>query len=333
MDVSQQDPFFPTLDDGKIDEKWSIDVLAGCASSLSLSTLDIESRVVLIDDWCRVGDLGFIFAARGLGKTWLAMHLAHGLATNKDVGPWKIHQPCKVLYVDGEMAAADIKFRDNALGFPVESLVYLNHEILFNRTTRIMNLADIGFQRTLITLCEKQNFQLLFLDNLSTLASGIDENKTIDWEIIQPWLLKLRRANVTVIFIHHAGRNNQMRGASKREDPASWVLRLDAPNDADEHAGAHFISRFTKWRGAKRQPKAYEWTYSPELNGEVFIDIKDSAPMTVFRHHIENGLDVCSVIAEEMGVTAGYISQLATRAEMQGWLTKRGRRYVITEEE
>jgi hypothetical protein len=321
---------FPRPDDTtKVEEKWSEDLLSAFTSSLNLSMLKIKSRTVLIDDWCRVGDLGFIFASRGLGKTWLSMHLAKGLATKTSVGPWQIHERCKILYVDGEMAAADIKFRDNALGSLVENLVYLNHEILFNRTTRIMNLADRAFQNTLISVCEKEQFEIVFLDNLSTLASGVDENKSIDWEIIQPWLLKLRRINVTVIFIHHAGRNNQMRGASKREDPASWVLRLDSPNDADERAGAHFISRFTKWRGAKSQPKSYEWTYRPEIGGEILIECKESGPLVVFRQHIENGLDVCSSIADEMGVSAGFISQLATKAEHQGWLLKKGRKYVI----
>lgn len=329
MDLSAS--AFPRPEDTtKVEEKWATDILTGFASSMNLSTLEIESRIVLVDDWCRVGDLGFVFAARGLGKTWLAMHLAHGLATNKDVGPWKIHQPCKVLYVDGEMAAADIKFRDHALGHPVENLVYLNHEILFERTGRIMNLADHAFQNTLFTVCAQEQFRVIFLDNLSTLASGMDENKSIDWEIIQSWLLKLRRLNVTVIFVHHAGRNNQMRGASKREDPASWVLRLDSPNDADEKAGAHFISRFTKWRGAKSQPKSYEWIYRPEIGGEIVVEFKDSGPLTVFRQHIENGLDVCSSIADEMGVTSGYISRLATRAEKLGWLIKKGRKYVVT---
>ena len=161
---------------------------------------------MLIDDWCLANDLGFIFAARGLGKTWLAMHLAHGMATRHDVGPWKIHGESRVLYVDGEMAAVDIKFRDHALGEPTENLVYINHELLFERTGAIMNLADYSFQEGLLAYCIEERFTVLFLDNLSTLASGIDENKSIDWEIIRPWLLRLRRAGITVIFVHHAGR-------------------------------------------------------------------------------------------------------------------------------
>jgi AAA domain/Bifunctional DNA primase/polymerase, N-terminal len=103
-------------DDGTDDKKpWSEALEQGACSSLELSTLPIQPRELLIDDWCRVGDLGFIFARRGVGKTWKAMHLAHGLASKTDVGPWKIHKQTKVLYLDGEMPPSDIKDRDKVL--------------------------------------------------------------------------------------------------------------------------------------------------------------------------------------------------------------------------
>ena len=155
----------------------------------------------------------------------------------------------RVLYVDGEMAAVDIKFRDHALGEPTENLVYINHELLFERTGAIMNLADYWFQEGLLAYCIEERFTVLFLDNLSTLASGIDENKSIDWEIIQPWLLQLRRAGITVIFVHHAGRNNQMRACPnvkirprglsasirylrRRRRVPGLILSADSPNGA-----------------------------------------------------------------------------------------------------
>jgi hypothetical protein len=322
-------PFFPGLADVSAAEKWTKDDEAGAISSTDFENLEITPRIVLVDDWCRAGDLGFIFAARGLGKTWLAMHLAHGLATKSNVGPWTVHQGLKVLYVDGEMSASDIQFRDRVLGQPTESLFYLNHEILFERTGRIMNLADLSFQAGMVSYCEKLKYQAVFLDNLSTLASGVDENKAIDWEIIQPWLLNLRRSGITVIFIHHAGRNNQLRGSSKREDPASWILRLDEPNDPQETPGAHFISRFTKWRGAESQPKNYEWHYRPGSPDHITVDAIETNPMSVFRGHVENGLDTCTMIAEEMGVTPGFVSRLATQAQNAGWLEKKGRKYVL----
>ena len=169
-----------------------------------------------------------------------------------------------------------------------------------------------------------------FLDNLSTLTSGVNENDSMDWEIIQPWLLRLRRAHITVFFIHHAGRNNEMRGTSKREDPSFWVLRLDAPNNAELRKGANFITRFTKWRNATQQPKTYEWLYNPGENGEVIVTTKEASPLQIFYNLIENGLNTCSEIAAEMEVTKGYVSQLATAGEREGWLKKEKRRYAIT---
>jgi hypothetical protein len=192
-----------------------------------------------------------------------------------------------------------------------------------------MNLANLDFQKSILAFCQLQAFKVLILDNLSTLASGIDENKNMDWEIIQPWLLQLRRAHVTVIFIHHGGRNNEMRGGSKREDPSFWVLRLDLPNDAEPKEGAHFISRFTKWRNATKQPKTYEWLYKPEMNGEVLVEVKEASPTQIFHDLIANGLNTCSDIAAEMGVTNGYVSQLATKAQKEMWLEIKNRRYVL----
>jgi RecA-family ATPase len=202
--------------------KWSDALIAGPVFSTDLPTLTIKERPKVIDEWCKAGDLGFIFAARGVGKTWLGMHLACGLACNKNAGPWGISREWKVLYIDGEMPVSDIVVRHRVLGDWTRNLAYINHEILFDRTGRIINLADGDFQREMLIYCKREKFEVVFLDNLSTLACGVDENKSIDWELIQPWLLQLRRLGVTVIFIHHAGRNNQMRGSSKREDPASW---------------------------------------------------------------------------------------------------------------
>jgi AAA domain/Bifunctional DNA primase/polymerase, N-terminal len=313
------------------EKNWDQSLEAGGRTSLALCAMKIEPREPIFDDWCLVGDLGFIFAARGLGKTWLSMHLAHGAATMHDVGPWKVKKQLKVLYLDGEMPPQDIQARDRILGKPTENLVYINHQILFDETARIMNLANLEFQEAILRYCQTNKFDLLCLDNLSTLASGVDENKSIDWEILQPWLLRLRRSLVTVFFIHHAGRNNEMRGSSKREDPASWVMRLDQPTDIDEDAGAHFVSRFTKWRSLKR-PETYEWNYKPSsFNQEIDITFKVVSPLGIFRSHIENGLDTCTMIAEEMSVTAGYVSRLATQARKQGWLETKGRKYVILE--
>jgi len=322
----------PTNDDDDDPRKpWPESLVLGSCTSLELNALQIIPRKPVIADWCLVGDLGFIFAPRGLGKTWLTLHLAHGIATGAMVGPWPIPREHKVLYLDGEMPPQDIQLRDRELGAPTTNLIYINHQLLFDRTSRIMNLGSFEFQAALLDHCVHEKIDVLCLDNLSCLASGIDENIAIDWEKLQSWLLKLRRLEITVIFIHHAGTNaSRMRGTSKREDPAAWILRLDPPAEFNENAGAHFVTRFVKWRSQK-QPQSLEWAYEP--NGrELVVNVKDASPLVTLRTHIENGLDTCTMIAEEMGVTNGYVSQLAKHAMCEGWLRKNGRKYEISDD-
>jgi hypothetical protein len=316
---------------GDLEPTWHESLARGLCSSSQLASLDLPPRTPVLGDWLFEGDLGFIFAQRGIGKTWLGLDMAHGIAEQKDVGPWKTHSQKKALYLDGEMPPADIKKRDYALGKPSTNLSYVNHEILFEHTGKVMNLANIEFQNAVLKLCTEQEFSVLFLDNLSCLASGVNENDPMDWEKLLPWLLNLRRAHITVIFIAHAGRNNQMRGHSKREDPASWILRLDAPLEINESKkGAFFISRFTKWRSIQK-PATYQWSYTPAgpNNEDVCIEFKTAAPIDVFRYLIESGMDTATDIADEMGVSKGYISQLATKAKNDGWLKIEKRRYHL----
>jgi hypothetical protein len=50
--------------------------------------MEIKPREPMIGDWLKEGDLGFIFAVRGVGKTWFGMDLARALADGKNFGPW-----------------------------------------------------------------------------------------------------------------------------------------------------------------------------------------------------------------------------------------------------
>jgi RecA-family ATPase len=326
------DPFAKTLaEDSAEDKEWEIALQKGLTKSANLNYLAITPRPKVIDSWAYQGDLGFIFAPRGLGKTWLGMYIAHCLATGKDIGPWKVHSINNVLYIDGEMPPTDIQWRDSVLGEPTPNLTYINHELLFERTGRIMNLADAALQNAIITLCKNNAFNVLFLDNLSTLVSGVDENKTIDWERILPWLLRLRRVHILVIFIHHAGRSGQMRGSSKREDPSAWIISLHEPrNDPEEETkGAHFISTFTKNRNAPDKPKSLEWNFTPINGNEILVRFEQSQPLDVFRELVTSGVNQCSDIAEEMDASHAFISRLAKKAESNGWLEIKNRKYYL----
>jgi hypothetical protein len=301
--------------------------LAACTSE-DLRSLEIEPREPILSDFFKTGDLGFIYAARGVGKSWLGLYIARGIASGEDVGPWQVRQVLPVAYFDGEMPVDDIRNRDAALGKPCPQLTFINHELLFRRTSRTLNLANLETQRAITKFCVDGCCDVLMLDNLSTLASGLDENAGSDWEILQSWLLDLRRRGISVIFIHHAGRNREMRGHSKREDPAFWIIALDSVDSIETVPGTKFVARFVKNRNATALPSPIEFYFQPSGDG-VLVTFKEADLLHVFRKHVSEGLTKASDIAAEMHISTGYTSKLASKAKAQGWLEVQGREYCL----
>jgi hypothetical protein len=292
--------------------------------------IDIPPKAVIIDDWFRAGDIGFLFAFRGAGKTWLVLHLCISLATGKRFGPWQVNGSWPVLYVDGEMTFYDNKSRILGLHSAVpEPLHVLNHEVLFHQEGLVMNLARRDDQEIIRQACLELNIKVLVLDNLGCLFTGVGENDAAEWEKILPWLLQLRRDGIAVVIVHHTGVDpSRMRGTTKREDPADWVLGLDNRKEDYSEEGAHFISRFRKYRGRKIVLD-YEWRFSPSANNEVTVTFKEANRADLVLQLVIDGLTSCDDIAKELGLSKGTVSKLAKKLIAEGKLTKRGRSYEL----
>lgn len=299
------------------------------ADALALAV--VPPREPVVGEWFKQGDLGFLFAPRGMGKTWLAMQLATCVAEGRDFGPWSVTTPRAVLYVDGEMAMDSTKARHAALSHGASRLHYLHHERLFHECGAVLNLSTPTSQQALLQHCLAEKIEVVFLDNLSCLFSGIKENDADSWETVLPWLLELRRNRIAVVFIHHAGRNGAMRGTSRREDAAFWVLQLSEGQDDGQAApGARFISRFVKNRNATEEScPPLQWHFGKKDDGKAGVSWKKLSPVDVFRQWIEDGLTSATDIAAEMGLSKGQISKLAKRGMAAGWLKKDGRDYAI----
>ena len=296
-----------------------------------LKDIGIPERRKILGDWFYEGDLGFVFAPRGLGKTWFSLGFATAINRGDAFGPWKVHEAARVLYVDGEMPLESLEKRISGMGAD-EWLSVLNHEALFHSTNTVLNLTAPKAQDALTRLCLDQGFKVLVLDNLSCLFSGIAEDKADAWEAVLPWLLTLRRHRISVAIIHHSGRNGgHMRGTSKREDSCFWVIKLDEVNDQGGGLkdGARFISRFTKDRNSMLEQVPTEWSFTTGDDGKVSVSTKEADGMAVLIQWVSDGITSCEDLAKEMGVSKGTISKMARRAIEAGRLRKDGRGYAL----
>ena len=216
-----------------------------------------------------------------------------------------------------------------------DNLQFLNHEILFDRTGKTLNITNREAQQAITQRCVANGTKVLILDNLSTLACGMKENEADSWELVNNWLLDLRRRKIAVVIVHHAGRSGEMRGTSKREDNVFWIVALDdAKKNADDKRGARFISRFTKAsRNTQEELPAYEWHFVTEPSGEVTISHKQAQTMDVFLGLIADGVTENAQIAHEMKTSPATVRRLAKKAIDGGKVIKVKREYRLAEGE
>jgi biotin operon repressor len=177
--------------------------------------------------------------------------------------------------------------------------------------------------------------KVLFLDNLSCLFSGMRENDADDWERVLPWLLSFRRKKIAVVIVHHSGRTgNHMRGTSRREDAAFWTIGLsDSIKGREEKKeGARFLTRFTKDRNSVKggETDPLDWQFTEMDRGNIKVEVLPADNMTIVLQLIADGLESCSMIAEEIGLSKGAVSKIAKKLEGRGEITiSKGRKYEI----
>jgi putative DNA primase/helicase len=192
-------------------------------SAKAISALDLPPKEYLIEPWLPKAGLAMIWAARGVGKTWFALELALCLAEGDDFLAYSVRRPEIVLYIDGEMPLVDTKDRLNQLrATQPDNLHFLSSELLYVNDTPL-NINDEADQRRILVAVEEMSREeirpsLIVLDNLSSLASGLDENDNSALDRILKFLLQLRHAGITFLLVHHANKTGDQRGASRRED-------------------------------------------------------------------------------------------------------------------
>lgn len=288
-------------------------------------TTKFPSRPLLAGDWFCEADLGFIFAPRGVGKTWFAHMLIASLTSGKDLGPWNVPSSARVCLLDGEMPPDAVQERLVKLDVDGSKLTILSHQFLFDLCGKGFQIGDAEQRRALLDFCVDNRIQVLLIDNLSS-VSNVSENDNDEWMELGDWLLDFRRKGISVIVVHHAGRNGNMRGASRREDPAFWIVRLDDSKERTATTeGARFVSTFTKSRNSRSWPSPLDWHVTEDEDGIFQIEHEAAGTEELIYQCIKDGLDRCSDIAAELDISKGTVSKAANKLESSGRISITGK--------
>jgi putative DNA primase/helicase len=238
---------------------------------------DFPPRENMLAPWLGLASLALMYATRGTGKTLVAHGVAWAVACGTGFLNWEAPQPRRVLLIDGEMRAGDIKERFSNIRAVSERLPDPNFlRIVAADTFRdgLPNLNNPDAQRRYTDVIGAAD--LVIVDNLSTLCPTIKENDADSWAPVVEWELSLRRANKSVLLIHHAGKGGMQRGSSRKEDVLDTVISLRRPPDYSPTQGARFEVHFEKARGFygleaepfEAQLVQREWRIGPVKSGD-----------------------------------------------------------------
>jgi KaiC/GvpD/RAD55 family RecA-like ATPase len=231
---------------------------------------EFPPRGDLVAPWLKEGESALIYAAPGVGKSMFALSLALAVAGGGKYLDWEAPRPYRVLFVDGEMPMDTIKERTELL---LKALPGIDQELIRQNLhvfARQFQDASVTFPNLATTEgqveLERQavGYDLVILDNLSTLANVEDENASKAFQPIVGFLMRMKQLGQACILIHHSGKKaSTYRGSSMLATTFEVILGLEKLTGLKAAQGTAFQIKWDKLR-AKPDERIKSW--------EVWLD-------------------------------------------------------------
>jgi putative DNA primase/helicase len=196
-----------------------------------------------------------------------------------------------------------------------ENLVFLTADLT---PDGLPDLGTIDGQKRLEKYLE--GFDLIIVDNLSTLCRTGAENEADSWGIMQAWAVNQRSLGRSVLLVHHAGKSGAQRGTSRREDVLGTVIQLKHPSGYTPTEGANFEIHFTKARGffgLDAEPLEAQLNLDGIWTWKRLNEAKAADAVALYQEG-----KTMREVAKELGISSSTVSGYITAA---GIPTKRGR--------
>jgi putative DNA primase/helicase len=283
-----------------------------------LLTMEIKPRQMLLDPILPEQGLVMLYGYRGTGKTYITLGIAVAVASGRTFLKWAAPQPRSVLYVDGELPAKTTQERIRTIlgdNPPPDGLRIVTPDL---QEWPMPNLATGDMQQRLEP--HLAGTDLVILDNLSALCKSGNENEGEDWHPVQEWMLGLRKRGISVLFLHHSGKNGSQRGISKREDLLDTVIALKHPSDYDPTQGLRCQVHFDKTRGFFGEAaKSFEALMQDDPTTGARWTVRSLEDTNIQRaaESFGAGLSVREV-AEELGISKSAAGRLRQQWQADG---------------
>lgn len=229
------------------------------------------TRETIIGPWLRQEETALIWAATGVGKTMLTLSIGIAVAGGGHLWEWEAPKARKVWLIDGEMHLQDLQERLKMLGATAVTghdmdAVGRNLQITARQAqdpdSVFFDITNRDHQDAILTKCKRDEIDLLIIDNLSTVADGLeDENEATAFRTISSFMTRMKQAGVATILVHHARKDGQEpRGSTALQTTFEVMIGLKRPA-VPVHGKASFVTTFGKFRGlGGKLTEARTWT-------------------------------------------------------------------------
>lgn len=285
-------------------------------------TFGFPPRENILAPWLPSQGLAMLYAPRGIGKTHISLGIAVAVASGGNFLRWSADRPRGVVFIDGEMPGVVLQERLSRIiaspdvTEPTAPLKIITPDL---QTHGMPDLSTTEGQAAVEP--HLAGASLVVIDNLSCLCRSGRENEAESWLPVQSWALGLRARGLSVLFVHHAGRNGLSRGTSRREDVLDTIITLKRPGDYRPEEGARFEVHFEKARGIYGDDtKPFEASLTGLDGGQTwtFKDLEESLTERVAAL-IGEGVPQVE-IAESLGVSKAAVTRHKQKAQAQGLL-------------
>jgi putative DNA primase/helicase len=280
----------------------------------------------MLSPWLNTQGLTMIHAPRGVGKTLVGIGIAVAVASGGTFLRWTAPKARGALYIDGEMPGVVLQKRlacaiNSSETEPTAPLKIITPDL---QEGGIPDLAADEGQAAIQEHLE--DVSLVIVDNISCLCRSGRENEGESWLPLQTWALRLRSRGLSVLFVHHDGKDGRQRGTSRREDVLDTVIHLKRPGDYRPEEGARFEVHFEKSRmiyGDDVKPFDARLITNPDATQAwTMKDLEESITERV-ADLLNEGVPQHE-IAEMLGVVKGTVSKCKTKAQTLGLLKENG---------